>query len=216
MTGARQCEPLIARSARTRASIPDCTGALVAGGRALRLGGIAKGLLRRGREPIAARSLRLFANLFPSTLIVANDAASYAGFDVPVVADVLAGKGAPGGVHAALDAAETQWVFAGACDMPALAPTPIAWLASQRDGAPAVAVVWRGQLQPMHAFWSRACLPVFERMLRQGEPSLWQLATAVGARLVPEERWREIDPDGASFDNANTLEDAARLGLELP
>ena len=203
-------------SSKRDASIPDCTGALVAGGQAVRLGGVAKGLLRVGGEPIVARSLRLFADLFASSLIVANDASPYAGFGVPVVGDVIAGKGAPGGVHAALAAAGTEWVFTGACDMPALAPAPIAWLASQRHGALAVAVLWKGRLQPLHAFWSRACLPVFERMLRDGEPSLWQMATAVGARFVPEERWCEIDPDGASFDNVNTVEDAVRLGLELP
>src|SRR5512146_1619591 len=43
---------------------PDCTGVLVAGGTASRLGGIPKGLLRIEGEPIAARSLRLFDELF--------------------------------------------------------------------------------------------------------------------------------------------------------
>jgi hypothetical protein len=53
-------------------------------------------------------------------------------------------------------------------------------------------------------------------MLAAGDPSMWQVATAVGARLVPEERWREVDPEGRAFANANTREDLERYGLGLP
>jgi molybdenum cofactor guanylyltransferase len=195
---------------------PDCTGVLVAGGAASRLGGIPKGLLRVSGEPIAARTLRLFGELFARSLIVANDAAPYAGFGVPVVPDVIAGKGAPGGLHAALRASTTPWVFTAACDMPFLASDPVAWLADRRSGVPAVAVIWGGRLEPLHAFWSRDCLPVLEEALRTGDPSMWALATSVGARFVGEQEWREVDPDGRAFANVNTPADAARLGAAHP
>jgi len=194
---------------------PDCTGALVAGGRATRLDGVAKGLLRIEGEPIAARSLRLFGELFGASLIVANHAAPYASLGAPVVADRISGKGAPGGLHAALAAARTRWVFTAGCDMPFLSPGPIRWLAERRD-APAVAVIWRGRLEPLHAFWSVDCLPVVERLLRAGDPSLWKLATACGARFISEEEWRVVDPAGRAFENANTHADVVRLGLEAP
>ncbi len=163
-----------------------------------------------------ARSLRTFRGLFGESLVVANDAASYEPFGAPVVPDLVAGKGAPGGLHAALAAARTDWVFTAACDMPFLAPGPIAWLAARRGSAGAVAVLWRGRLETLHAFWARSCLPVLERMLREGDPSMWAVATAVGARLVSEDEWREVDPEGRAFANANTPEEAAELGLTLP
>src|SRR5512138_2692613 len=96
---------------------PDCTGALVAGGRATRLAGVPKGLLRVEGEPIAARTLRIFGGLFGARLVVANDPAPYAALGAPVVGDRFPGKGAPAGVHAALAAAATPWVFTAACDM---------------------------------------------------------------------------------------------------
>jgi molybdopterin-guanine dinucleotide biosynthesis protein A len=176
--------------------------------------GVAKGLLRLHGEPIVARSLRLFRRLFPASLVVANDEPAYEPFGAPVVSDLLAGKGAPGGLHAALAAARTEWVFAAACDMPFLAPGPIAWLAGRRQGALAVAVIWNGRLEPLHAFWSRSCFPLVDRMLREGDPSMWAIATAVGARFVSEEEWRQVDPEGRAFANANTPEEAAALGLE--
>lgn len=196
--------------------IADCTGVLLAGGRATRLGGVAKGLLLMGGEPMAARSLRLFGEIFEAALLVANDRAPYAALGAPIVADAIPGKGAPGGLHAALAAAGTGWIFAAACDMPFLSAGAIRFLWDRRGEAPAVAVHWGGRLEGLFAFWSRACLPVVERMVRDGEPSLWQLATAAGARVVPEATWRTFDPDGRTFANANSPEDLARLGVLPP
>jgi molybdopterin-guanine dinucleotide biosynthesis protein A len=193
--------------------LPDCTGALIAGGRAMRMGGAPKGLLRIDGEPIAARSLALFRRLFADALVVANDPAPYAAMGARIVPDLLPGRGAPGGLHAALAAATTPWVFAAACDMPFLAEGPIAFLAARRAGAAAVIVRAAGRLEPLHAFWSRACLGPLERLLAAGDPSLRDLARAVDARVVEEEEWRAADPAGRALENANTPEDAARLGL---
>src|SRR5512143_4248749 len=111
---------------------PDCTGALVAGGRATRMAGVPKGLLRVAGEPIASRTLRIFGALFGASLVVANDPAPYGALGVPVVGDRFAGKGAPGGVHAALASAGTPWVFTAACDMPSLSEEAVAYLVARR------------------------------------------------------------------------------------
>ncbi|HET9551552.1 MAG TPA: molybdenum cofactor guanylyltransferase [Anaeromyxobacteraceae bacterium] len=192
---------------------PDVTGALVAGGRAVRLGGVAKGLLEVAGEPIAARTLRLFRELLAGAVVVANDPAPYARFGAPIVADLVPGKGAPGGIHAALSAAPTPWVFTVACDMPFVSREALALLAARREGARAVVPRWGGRLEPLHALWSRACLPDFAAALAEGDPSLQQLARRVGARVVEEAEWRLVDPAGRAFENVNTPEDAARLGL---
>lgn len=193
---------------------PDCTGALIAGGRATRMSGVPKGLLRVDGEPIAARTLRIFGTLFGASLVVANDPAPYGALGVPVVGDRFPGKGAPGGVHAALAAAGTPWVFTAACDMPFLSEDAVAYLVARRGGARAVVVRFRGRLEPLHALWSRDCLPALEAALRKGNPSLLELARAVSPRVVEEAEWRAIDPEGRSLENANTPEDALRLGLE--
>jgi len=179
------------------------------------MGGVTKGLLRSGGVPIAERSLALFRELFDAALVVANDPAPYARLGARVVPDRIAGRGAPGGLHAALSAAGTEWVFAAGCDMPFLDARAIAFLAERRAGADAVLVRFGDRLEPLHAFWSRRCLPVLERLLRAGEPSLRDLAEAVGARVIDEVEWRLVDPEGLAFENANTPEDARRLGLEL-
>ena len=198
------------------APFQDCTGVLVAGGRAARMGGAPKGLLRLAGDPIAARSLALFGRLFGRALVVANDPAIYAGLGAPIVPDVFPGRGAPGGLHAALAAARTPWVFAVGCDMPFLDAGAIGWLAARREGVDAVLVRAGGRLEPLHAFWSRACLAPLEALLASGEPSLRDLAAGVRTRIVEEPEWRSVDPDLRSLENANTPDDARRLGLEPP
>jgi len=192
---------------------PDITGVLVAGGRAARMGGVPKGLLRVGGEPLAARTLRLFGAHLGAALLVASEPATYAALGVRTVPDLLPGHGAPGGLHAALSAAATPWVFAVACDMPFVSAEGLALLAARREGALAVVPRWRGRLEPLHALWSVAALPRLDRALRAGQPSLMALAALVDARVVEEEAWRAVDPEGRAFENANTPEDAARLGL---
>jgi len=196
--------------------IPDCTGVLVAGGQSRRMGGLPKGLVRRDGETLARRSLALFRDLFGELLVVASDPAPWAGLSVRVIPDAIAGKGAPGGLHAALAAARTGWIFAAACDMPFLSAEAIGFLAARRGAAPAVLVEWERGLEGLHAFWSRAALPTVERMLREGDPSIRAIAAAVGARVVTAEEWRRVDPGGRSFENVNSPEDLRRLGLDSP
>jgi molybdenum cofactor guanylyltransferase len=191
----------------------DTTGALVAGGRATRMGGVVKGLLVLDGEPIAARTLRLFRAVFADALVVANDPAPWAPLGAAIVPDTLPGKGAPGGLHAALTAARTEWVFTAGCDMPFVSEAGIAYLADRRTGADAVIVRFGGHLQPLHAFWSRRGLATIERLLREGNPSFPRLAAALNTHVVDEDAWRAFDPAGRAFENANTPEDAARLGL---
>jgi molybdopterin-guanine dinucleotide biosynthesis protein A len=198
------------------ARLSDTTGVLIAGGRAVRMGGAAKGRLLLEGEPIALRTLRLFRAAFAEVLVVANDPAPWEGLGARIVPDAIPGKGAPGGLQAALASARTGWIFTAGCDMPFLHAGAIAWLAARREGAPAVIPRWQGRLEPLHAFWSTGCLAPVERLLREGDPSFRELAAAVGARVVGEEEWRTIDPEGRSFENVNTPEEAARLGLLLP
>jgi len=196
--------------------IEGCAGALVAGGAGKRLGGVAKGLLTVDGEPIAARTARLLARLFDEVLLSANDPAPYAFLGLAAIPDRLPGRGAPGGLHALLEAARAPWVFTAACDVPFVSEAGIRLLAARRGGGDAVVVRWGGHLQFMHALWSRACLGPLARLLAAGDPSLYDVAAAVRLVEVGEADWAAVDPSGRAFENANTPEDLARLGLALP
>lgn len=196
--------------------IEDAEGALLAGGRGTRLGGARKALLLREGEPLIARTLRLYAGLFARAIVIANEAGVYERFGAKVVADPIPGRGAPGGLLAALAAAGAPWVFLAACDMPALDPRVIAAMAARREGVQAVVAMVEGRPEPLHAFWATGARAVVERMLREGEPSFRDLLGAIPAALIPVEELERDLPDARdSFTNVNVPEDLARFGLRL-
>src|SRR5688572_7280645 len=109
--------------------IHDASGALIAGGSGSRLGGYPKGLLRFDGVPIAERTARLFGSLFADSMLVTNNPAPYEQVPLRKIPDFISGRGAPGGLHAALRASRTEWIFAAACDMPRLDAAGILFLA---------------------------------------------------------------------------------------
>jgi len=63
--------------------------------------------------------------------------------------------------------------------------------------------------QPMHAVYSKACLPHLERMLNARNLKVQELSQTPGlsVRLVSEDELREADPQFLSFLNINTVAD---------
>jgi molybdopterin-guanine dinucleotide biosynthesis protein A len=171
--------------------------AILAGGRARRLGGAHKGLLRVGGEPIVARQLRALAPLVGERLIVANDPDAYAGFGVRVIPDLHPDRGPLAGLEAALLATDAATLVVLACDLPFADPGPLV------AAPPAPLVVARAGdvVQPLVGRYARALLPEVQARLAAGRLRLFDLVDAVGAQLV--------DVDAHTLTNVNTAEELA-------
>ena len=141
---------------------------------------------------------------------VAPDPKPFEALGLRTVGDVFKGKGAPGGVHAALGAVETGWAFCLACDMPFLRPGPIELLAARRQDADAVVPVRNGFLEPLFAFYNARLRDPFSRGLAAGNPSLVKLLEEVRLVRVSESDLAAVDPGLASLENVNTPEDLRR------
>src|SRR5262245_15042285 len=108
------------------------TAAILAGGRARRMGGAPKGLALLGGTAILERQIAILAPRSSEILLVAASpedrsappwpADRLAALPVRQIHDRFAAAGPMGGLHAALDACRTEWMFAFACDMPFLDP----------------------------------------------------------------------------------------------
>lgn len=193
----------------------DVSLAILAGGRARRLGGLAKGLLLRDGRPVLELLLGLLPHVADAFLVTA-DAAAYGHVGVRAVADVLPGHGAPGGVHAALLEAHTPWVLVVAADMPFVTPAVLErLLAEPREVVDAVAFRVGGRLEPLLALYRAALAPAWGAALADN-PSfavLWQM---VRGCVLPEEALAQVDPGCRAVRSINTLEDVQAFGLELP
>ncbi|MBI3356880.1 MAG: molybdenum cofactor guanylyltransferase [Nitrospirae bacterium] len=135
--------------------------------------------------------------------------------DVPVTRDLVADCGSLGGLYTGLQQASTEYVFVVACDMPFLNPQAVQYMTALKDHSDIVMVRRENGLQPMHALYSRRCLPVIEEMVRAHHVKMQDVVAhpSLHVRLIAEAEFSRIDPEGRSFFNVNTPSDleAARM-----
>jgi molybdopterin-guanine dinucleotide biosynthesis protein A len=185
------------------------TLAIVAGGAARRLGGVAKPLLRVSGRAVLDRLLDL-APLADEVLLVSSDA-RLDGWGVRRIEDALPDHGAPGGVHAALDAATQPWVLAVAGDMPFVRGSAVLPLLAARSAeVDAVAYHVEGRLEPLLAVYRRSLAPQWAAALRTGDPSFRDLWTGLRGRWLDEEILCHATGDVRAVTSLNTPEDIAR------
>jgi molybdopterin-guanine dinucleotide biosynthesis protein A len=170
------------------------------------MGGRAKGLIQVSGRPIVQKLLELEPE-WP-TWIIANVPGPYLRFGVPIVADVMPGKGAPGGVVTALAVARTEWVLVVACDMPNVTRAIVARLIEcANDDVDVVCFRRRGQLEPLLALYRRTLLAVWAEAL-PADPSMRALLAGTRVNAL------ELEPeDDRLLDSLNTPDDIRRSSV---
>ena len=187
--------------------------AIIGGGRALRLGGRPKHLIEIGGRRIVDRQLDSLRQCFDQVIVVAPDAASWAGLGLPVVPDLRpAGSGPLAGLESALAAVAPAHnaVVCVACDMPFLDPRALALL---RDHAPeADACVPRvGALaEPLFARYATRSADIVRARLTGPDHSLVGLLAQLTVAWIEEPTLRAIDPDLRFLLGVNTSADVER------
>ncbi len=119
-----------------------------------------------------------------------------------VVPDVLPLRCPLAGIHALLRACPTERLFVCACDMPFVS-LPLVERLLEHDGDYILPISPDGE-EPLHAIYTRSCIPAIERRLTEGRLKTTDFEDLVRTARVP------IDPkhwqvDGRSpFTNVNT------------
>jgi molybdenum cofactor guanylyltransferase len=197
------------------ATFPDVTLAIQAGGQGTRLGGVAKGLLSVEGLTTLERLVALGSH-FADVVLVANVPEPYERFGLRTVADMVEGKGAPGGVHAALGAARTPWVFTVACDMPFVTVEAARVVLDARDATvDAVCFEHEGRWEPLLAAYRSALAARWGDALKE-DPSMRRVLMRFRTRVLDVGALRAVDPGLRALVNVNTPEDLARYGVSLP
>lgn len=100
------------------------TGLVLAGGEGRRMGGVDKGLQLKDGKPLAQHAIERLAPQVGNLLLSANrNAAAYAAFGWPVLADEVNGFAGPlAGLYTGLGKATTPWLVSVPCDSPAFPP----------------------------------------------------------------------------------------------
>jgi molybdopterin-guanine dinucleotide biosynthesis protein A len=193
----------------------DVTGVVLAGGRASRMGGRDKAFAAVGGEPIAVRTLRIFAGLFPQVLVATNRPERFRELGVETVGDAFPDCGPLAGIHAAMQRAAHPHVFVAACDMPGLDAGVIRFLLDRIGDADAIVPRWDHDIEPLHAVYAVRLLPLVEEALRAGRHAMRDFLPRIRVDYVAEDELRRIRGTARSMLNVNTPEELAAVGGSL-
>jgi molybdopterin-guanine dinucleotide biosynthesis protein A len=94
--------------------------------------------------------------------------------------------------------------------MPFLSALLVAHLAGRAGEGDVVIPDTAGELQPLHAVYSKACLPAMERRLLAGRLKVVGFFDDVRVLRVPEDTVERFVDPAIAFMNLNTPEDLAR------
>jgi molybdopterin-guanine dinucleotide biosynthesis protein A len=184
------------------------TGLILAGGKSRRLGQDKRFLVIGGKSCLE-RVLDAYAGLFDEVLIVADSKEPFAGFGVPVVEDLIPGRATLGGLYTGLHYARGDRVFAAAVDMPCLSRDTIRIVLEHAEQGDVVIPELKGRLQPMHAVYSKRCLPYLKQLAEASHLKLQDICKVPELTVyrIPHSVFEPVDPQLRSFFNINTVED---------
>lgn len=182
------------------------TTAIQAGGGSTRMGSDKSFVQFRGRPMIEVVREKV-EDLGNELIVITNNPQPYAYLDLPLYGDIFPDCGPLAGIHAALAAAEYPYVLVVACDMPLLNRSLLRHLISLKETADVIVPRWERFPEPLHAIYSRACLPAIETYLRENQLKTIAFFADVTVRYVEREEIMRFDPQGQSFTNVNTPQD---------
>lgn len=197
-----------------------CSGAVLAGGESRRFGQD-KAHAMLGGKPLVSHVVEAIQPLFEDLLIVANQPVLYHPFDVTVVSDIVRGAGSLGGLWTALVHAKAERCFVVACDMPFVNAAVIRRMLGACEGYDVVVPVLKGELEPLHAVYSKRCIAHIEERIERGDFRIFDFYPKVPTLRLEEGVWEDLDPENRSFSNINTRDELVRAeqwiqGVERP
>ena len=182
---------------------PAITAIVLCGGRATRLGGLAKPFLEIGDQTILGHVIdRVRPQVDALVLSCAETTSAFQAFGHPVVGDRDAGQGPLGGFVSALPHVATPWVLTTAADTPFLPDNLVAALAVACDRAGAAVVTAGSHRQNLAMLLDAEHAQSLAAFYEGGGRAIhrWLVANAV----------TEVDFPADGFLNVNTVDDLAR------
>lgn len=186
--------------------------AILAGGEGRRMGGVDKGALVVGGQPLWRTVFERLAPQAVRLVVVAPIAPSWmAQADAPWIADAAHARGPAAGLLGALRLLEREQgadalLLTAPVDAPFLPEDLFEKLDAERKRAGSRAAIVRhaGGLHPVFGVWQAGCAPAVETALQE-ERALHRIAARAGAAEC--EAWEGWQPD--PFANLNSPEDVA-------
>src|SRR5690606_4825947 len=184
------------------------SAAILAGGRARRLGGRDKRALDIGGLRLVDRQLGVLGTL-TTRIVCVGGPPGPASAGLPCVPDLMPGLGALGGLYTALATATTDRVLVLACDLPFVTAPFLAFLLDADPQADAVVPVPASGPQPLCAVYRARPASGRHAASGAGEGRVREAGGRLAPRWIGAAALRRFDVDGRLLLNVNTPDDLA-------
>ena len=196
----------------------DVSCIVLAGGKSTRLGRN-KLVETIGNRSLLERVISILSAFHSEIIVVAARESSLPQLTeypkLRVVEDIYPGKGSLGGVYTGLTYSGTLYNLAVACDMPFLNLDLLRYMIGlSEDYDVVIPRVNNEILEPLHAVYSRNCIPQIEFLIKENRLSILELFPMVRVRYVDDLEISRFDRQHRSFFNINTEADLA-AGKEI-
>ncbi|MDP2753921.1 MAG: molybdenum cofactor guanylyltransferase [Nitrospirota bacterium] len=178
---------------------------------------VIKGFLEISGKRIIEKNIELLKGIFNKVIISTNNPELYFYLGVLMVGDVVEYRGPMTGILSGLTIPEVSEVFVTACDMPFINTMLIKYIVDKWEKEyDAVIPIFDDKPQPLLGIYSKRIAKSMEQSIKNGERSLRRFLQGINVLYINEEEVRNIDPEGRSFININTIEDFQKeIGGEI-
>jgi molybdopterin-guanine dinucleotide biosynthesis protein A len=185
---------------------------ILAGGENRRIP-VIKGFLQINGKRIIDTTIDLLGGVFTKIGISTNNPELYFSLGLPMVGDIINERGPMTGIFSVLTSLESHEVFVTACDMPFINVILVQYMIERWDNKrDALVPIFEEKPQPFPGIYSKEIVRKMEESIWKGKKGLRGFLEEIDVLYLREEEVRNIDKDGRSFVNINTLEDFQREG----
>jgi len=187
----------------------NVTGLILLGGKSSRYGSN-KALVEIEGVRLVDRVVGVMKSIFHRVILVTNTPEEYAYLRLPMVEDLIMGLGPMGGIYTGLMTMSDEAGFLVACDMPFLSGKLIRHMVEVRDDFDTVVPRMDWMLEPLHALYSKKCIPVIREAIEERQYQIAKCFARMRVRYMDEEEIRLWDQDLRSLFNINKPQDLPR------
>ena len=187
------------------------TVVIQAGGQSARMGED-KALKPFLGRPLIQHVIDRLAPIADEIIVTTNHPDDYAFLNLRLVADLVPGRGALGGLYTAVASAASPLVAVIACDMPFASATLLETATRLLVQEEADVVIFRTDegYEPFHAVYRRAaCVPAIQSAMDADKWKVIAWFPSVKVRELTPAEVAAADPSGRAFWNVNTPEEFA-------
>ena len=188
----------------TRPPLLPLSGAVLAGGRALRFDGYDKTRLRLGRKNLLSRALGILNSFCEETLISSNTLKQHP--QGRIVPDLEPNQGPLGAIYSCLLTSSNPYLLIVAGDIPFITAPALIKLWQEKEDFDVIIPETPDGLQPLAAIYKQSCIPAIADQLKEKNLKIRRFFNHVLVKVITCSDFPDIYPDNI-FLNINSPDD---------